>query len=56
MQYCQGSKKSESFSPGSDFTGQCFTEDLSGLDSAGVLRQGVCNMFCQGFSVIVEKL
>ena len=37
----QGGKKSKAFLPGSEFTGQIFTEELSGVDSAGVLRQGV---------------
>ena len=41
MQYCRGGKKSKRVSPGSDFTEQIFTGELSGLDSAGVLRQGV---------------
>ena len=29
MQYCQGGKKSKRFSPGSDFTEQIFTGELS---------------------------
>ena len=41
MQYCRGGKKSKRFSLGNDFTEQIFTGDISGLDSAGVLRQGV---------------
>ena len=41
MQYCWGGKRSKRFSPGSDFTQQIFTGELSGADSAGVLRQGV---------------
>ena len=41
MQYCRGGKKSKRFSPGSDFTEQIFTGEISGLDSAGVLRQGM---------------
>ena len=41
MQYCQGGKKSKRVSPGSDFTEQIFIRELSGLDSAGLLRQGV---------------
>ena len=34
MQYCWGGKKSKRFSPGSDFTEQIFTGELSGVDSA----------------------
>ena len=41
MQYCRGGKLSKFFSPGSDFTEQIFTEELAGMDSAGVLRQDV---------------
>ena len=41
MEYCRGSKKSKRFSPGSYFTDQIFTGELSGRESAGVLRQGV---------------
>ena len=41
MQHCQGSKKSKRFLPGSDFTHQIFTGEFSGVDSAGILRQGV---------------
>ena len=41
MQYCQGGKKSKRFSPGSDFTEQIFTGELSRGDSAVLLRQGV---------------
>ena len=41
MQYCQGSKKSKRFFPGNNFTEQIFNGELSGMDSAGVLRQGV---------------
>ena len=44
MQYCRGAgevKKSKRFSPGSDFTEQIFTGELSRVDSTGVLRQGV---------------
>ena len=36
-----GGKKFKRFSLGSDFTEQIFTEKLSGVDSAGVLRQDV---------------
>ena len=42
MQLCQEGKKSKRFSPGSDFTEQIFTRELSRVDSAGVLRQSVC--------------
>ena len=41
MQYCRGGKKLKRFSPGSDFTEQILTGELSGLDSAGVQRQDV---------------
>ena len=41
MQYCHGGKKSKRFSQRSDFTEQIFTGELSGVDSAGVLRQDV---------------
>ena len=41
MQHCRGGKKSKHFSPGGDFTDQIFIWELSGLDSAGVLRQDV---------------
>ena len=37
----QGGRKSKPFSPGTDFVGLIFTGELSGVDSAGVLRQGV---------------
>ena len=43
MEYCRGGKKSKRFSPESDYTEQIFTGELSGVDSAGVLRQGVKN-------------
>ena len=32
---------SKRFSPGSDFTDMIFTGELSGVDSAAALRQGV---------------
>ena len=41
MQYCRGGKKSKRFPPGSDFTEQIFTGELSEVDLAGVLRQDV---------------
>ena len=41
MQYCRGAKNSKRVSPGSDFTEEIFTGELSGVDSAEVLRQGV---------------
>ena len=41
MKSCPGGKKSKGFSLGSDFMDQIFTEELFGVDSAGVLRQGV---------------
>ena len=41
MQYCRGGKNSKCFFPGNDFTEQIFTGELSGVDSAGVLRQSV---------------
>ena len=41
MQYCLGGKKSRRVSLASDFTEQIFTGELSGVDSAAVLRQGV---------------
>ena len=41
MQYCRGGKKSKRVSPGSDFKEQIFTGELSGVDSAGALRQDV---------------
>ena len=37
----RGGKKSKPFSPGTDFVGLIFTGELSRVDSAGVLRQGV---------------
>ena len=46
MQHCRGGKKSKRFSPGGDFTDQIFIWELSGLDSAGVLRQGVIMYQC----------
>ena len=39
--YYRGGKKSKHFSPTSDFTDQTFAGEHSGVDSAGVLRQGV---------------
>ena len=45
MQYCRGGKKSKRVSPGSDFTEQIFTVELSGVDSAGVLRQDVIKFY-----------
>ena len=44
-EYCQGGKKSKRFFPGSDFVEQIFTGELSEMDSAGVLRQGVMEHF-----------
>ena len=41
MQYCRGGKKSKRFPPGSDFTEQIFTGELSEVDLARVLRQDV---------------
>ena len=56
MQYCQGSEKSKRFSPGNDFTEQSFTGELSGVDSAGVLRQGVLfNIFISDIFFFIEK-
>ena len=45
MQYCRGGKKSKCFSPGSDFTEQISSGEHSRMDSAGLLRQGVVNIF-----------
>ena len=36
-----GGRKSKPISPGTDFVGLIFTGELSGVDSAGVLRQDV---------------
>ena len=36
-----GGTMTEPFSPGTDFVGLIFTGDLSGVDSGGVLSQGV---------------
>ena len=56
MQYCQGSEKSKRFSPGNDFTEQSFTGELSGVDSARVLRQGVLfNIFISDIFFFIEK-
>ena len=44
MQYCRGGNKFKHFSPRSDFTDLIFTGKLSGMDSAGVLRQGVLSI------------
>ena len=41
MQYCLGRKKSKRFSSASDFTDQIFTGEISRVDSAGLLRQGL---------------
>ena len=41
MQYCRGGKKSQCFSPGSDFTEQIFIRELSEVDSPKVMRQDV---------------
>ena len=62
MQYCRGGKNSERFSTGSDFMDQTFTRELSGVDSAGVLRQGVdillrkANTRQQAFSFLELKI
>ena len=40
----RGGRKSKPFSPGTDFVGLIFTGELSGVDSAGVLRQGVLRL------------
>ena len=37
----RGGRKFKLFSAGSGFKGQIFTGELSGVDSAGALRQGV---------------
>ena len=56
MQYCRGSEKSKRFSPGNDFTEQSFTGELYGVDSAGVLRQGVLfNIFISDIFFFIEK-
>ena len=39
----QGGKQSKRFSPGSDYIDQNFTGELSGVNSAGVLKHGICN-------------
>ena len=41
MQYCWGGKLSKCVTPGSDFTVQSFTRELTVMDSTGVLRQDV---------------
>ena len=38
----RGGKRFKLFSKGSGFTGQIFTGEFSGLNSAGALRQSVC--------------
>ena len=53
MQYRSEGKKSKRFSPRSDLTEQIFTEELSGVGSAGVLRQDV-PMFRQ--LVVLKKI
>ena len=35
----------QTFSAGNGFTGQIFSGELSGVDSAGALRQGVYMLF-----------
>ena len=47
-----GCKKSKRFSPGSDFTEQSFTGELSGVDSARLLRQDVNNIIFRVYSII----
>ena len=39
--YLLGEERKKLFSPGSDFADQIFTEELPGVGSTGVLRQGV---------------
>ena len=53
MKYCRGGKKSKHFSPGSNFAEQISTGELSGVDSAGVLRQDVklVNIFVGNLSM-----
>ena len=47
-------RKSKLISPGTDFVGLIFIEELSGVDSAGLLRQGVSST--QDTSVINNGL
>ena len=49
----RGGRKSKPFSPGTDFAGIIFTGELSGVDSAGVLRQGV---FIEAVGNDIEEL
>ena len=56
MQYCWGGKKSNHFSPGSDFTDQTFTGELSGVDSAEVLRQVVSAKRITAQILVISKL
>ena len=55
----RGGRKSKPFSPGTDFVGLIFTGELSGVDSAGVLRrQGVQNqknLLSSHYSIITLK-
>ena len=43
----RGSGKFKLFSAGSGFTGQIFTGELSVMNSAGALRQGVKDVICK---------
>ena len=42
----RGGRKFKLLSAGSGFKGQIFTGELSGVDSAGALRQGVLRTCC----------
>ena len=52
----QGGRKSKPISPGTDFVGFIFTGELSGVDSTGLLRQGVLDvlLYHQQNDVIVK--
>ena len=45
-----GGTMTEPFSPGTDFVGLIFTGELSGVDSGGVLSQGVSIAFLKAVS------
>ena len=51
----RGGRKSKPFSPGTDFVGLIFTEELSGMDSARVLKQGVLRTSSYVWKVYMEK-
>ena len=51
-----GGRKSKPCSPGTDFIGLILTEELSGVDSAGLLMQGAKNILFTLYLIYYSKI